>query len=280
MTVTDAPPEAAAEENPCAAYSETLKHVFSHILAADDAPLAARLFSAAAFAFEVDSLMATDGPGFTEDRLAAEVDRVAERTYERLWMEQFAVQQPDLELPMSMVQSFLLGRIKHFAPEFRERIEAAWSSCVPESADVTERPFLQVERTDGRARVRCTELAVKYRQRRNELYEALGPQVEAHLTDFTAGFMAARSPENYRSLTSMVQDLVLHVMINKFLLACDPVLWDLQPHPQQADDRIKDVIGQTQAALAAQHPAMENLENMVFDQGLQELTHIGLLILF
>ncbi|MFO7838224.1 MAG: hypothetical protein R6X08_01840 [Desulfosalsimonadaceae bacterium] len=62
--------------------------------------------------------------------------------------------------------------------------------------------------------------------------------------------------------------------------ACDPVLWDLQQDPQQADDRIRDGIGQTQAAPAAQQPAMENLENMVFDQGLQELTHTGLLILF
>ena len=280
MTVTDAPPETAAEENPRAAYSSTVKQVFSHILAADDAPLAARLFSAAAFAFEVDALMGADGPGFSEDGLAAEVDRVAERTYERLWMEQFALQQPDLELPMSMVQSFLLGRIKHFAPEFRERIEAAWSACAPEAADVSCGAFLEVERTDGRARVDCPELAATYRQRRNELYEALGPQVEAHLTDFATRFMAARSPENYRSLTSLVQDLVLHVMIHKFLLACDPVLWDLQPDPQQADDRIEDGIGRTQAALAAQQPAMENLENMVFDQGLQELTHTGLLILF
>jgi len=280
MTVTDAPPEAAADENPRAAYSSTLKQVFSHILAADDAPLAARLFSAAAFAFEVDALMETDGAGFSEDRLAAEIDRVAERTYERLWMEQFAMQQPDLELPMSMVQSFLLGRIKHVAPDFRERIEAAWSACAPEAADVTCGAFFEVERTDGRARVHCPDLAVNYRQRRNELYEVLGPQVEAHLTDFATGFMAARSPENYRSLTSLIQDLVLHVMIHKFLLACDPVLWDLQPDPQQADDRIEDGIGRTQAALAAQQPAMENLENMVFDQGLQELTHTGLLILF
>ena len=146
-------------------------------------------------------------------------------------------------------------------------------NCFPEL-------FLEVERTDGRARVHCPELAATYRQRRNELYEVLGPQIEAQLTDFAAGFMAARSPENYRSLTSLVQDLVLHVMIHKFLLACDPVLWDLRTHPQQAGDRIKDVIDRTQAALAAQHPAMENLENMVFDQGLQELTHTGLLILF
>jgi len=280
MTVTDAPPEAVAEENPRAAYSSTVKQVFSHILASDDASLAARLFSAAAFAFEVDAFMETDGAGFSEDRLAAEIDRVAERTYERLWMEQFALQQPDLELPMSMVQSFLLGRIKHFAPEFRERIEAAWSACAPEASDVTCGAFLEVERTDGRARVDCPELAATYRQRRNELYEVLGPQVETHLTDFATGFMAARSPENYRSLTSLVQDLVLHVMIHKFLLACDPVLWDLQPDPQQADDRIEDGIGRTQAALAAQQPAMEKLENMVFDQGLQELTHTGLLILF
>ncbi len=276
--VTDAPPEAAADENPRKAYSSTLKQVFSHILAADDAPLAARLFSAAAFAFEVDALMGTDGPGFSEERLAAEVDRVAERTYERLWMEQFALQQPDLELPMSMVQTFLLGRIKHFAPEFRERIEAAWSACAPEAADVTGGAFLNVERTDGRARVRCPALAAAYRQRRNHLYDVLGPQVEARLTDFATGFMAARSPENYRSLTSLVQDLVLHVMIHKFFLASDPVLLDLDP--ELADDRIRDIVCQTQVALAAQQPAMENLENMVFDQGLQELTHTGLLILF
>jgi len=278
--VTDAPPEAAAEENPYAAYSSTLKQVFSHILAADDAPMAARLFSAAAFAFELDALMGTDGDGFTEDRLAAEVDRVAERTYERLWVDQFALQQPDLELPMSMVQSFLLGRIKHVAPDFRERIEAAWSACAPESADLTEGAFLQVERTEGRARVRCPELAARYRQRRNQLYDTLEPQVETHLTDFATGFMAARSPENYRSLTSLVQDLVLHMMIHKFLLACDPVLSDLHADAEQADDRIREVISQTQAALAAQQPAMDNLENMVFDQGLQELTHTGLLILF
>jgi len=280
MMVTDAPPEAAAEENPYAAYSSTLKQVFSHILAADDAPMAARLFSAAAFAFELDALMGTDGDGFTEDRLAAEVDRVAERTYERLWVDQFALQQPDLELPMSMVQSFLLGRIKHVAPDFRERIEAAWSACAPESADLTEGAFLQVERTEGRARVRCPELAARYRQRRNQLYDTLEPQVETHLTDFATGFMAARSPENYRSLTSLVQDLVLHMMIHKFLLACDPVLSDLHADAEQADDRIREVISQTQAALAAQQPAMDNLENMVFDQGLQELTHTGLLILF
>ncbi len=280
MTVLEAPPEAAAEENPCAAYSETLKQVFAHILAADDAPLAARLFSAAAFAFEVDGITGTDGPGFTEDRLAVEVDRVAERTYERLWVEEFAVQEPELELPMSMVQSFLLGRVNHFAPEFRERIEAAWSACAPESADVSEGAFLQVERTEGRARVRCPELAAKYRKRRDHLYEAIGPRVEAHLTDFATGFMAARSPENYRSLSSLVQDLVLHVMILKFFLACDTMLLDLHPDTEQADERIKDVIGHTRSALAAQQPAMENLENMVFDQGLQDLRHTGLLILF
>lgn len=51
---------------------------------------------------------------------------------------------------VSPVQSFLLGRIKHFAPEFRERIEAAWSVCAPEAADVIEGAFLEVERTDGR----------------------------------------------------------------------------------------------------------------------------------
>ena len=280
MTVLEAPPETVAEENPCAAYSETLKQVFAHILAADDAPLAARLFSAAAFAFEVDGLRGSDGPDFTEDRLAAEIDRVAERTYERLWMEQFAIQEPDLELPMSMVQSFLLGRIKHFAPDFRERIETAWSACAPESADVSEKAFLQVERTDGRARVRCPELAANYRGQRDCLYDAFESRVETHLTDFATGFMAARSPENYRSLTSLVQDLVLHVMILKFFLACDTVLLDLHPDAEQADERIKDVIDQTRSALADQHPAMENLENMVFDQGLQDLRHTGLLILF
>lgn len=277
MTVTDAP---QVLENPCETHSATLKEIFSHILGADDAPLAARLFAAAAFAFEADAFMYADSRDFSEDRLALEINRAADRVYERIWIDQLQDQQQELEVPMSMVQSFLLGRLDHFDPGFRETIASAWSACAPEAADVRDGAFLQVQRSKGHARVLCSDLAAEYQQRRDILYKIAGRQVEDNLTDFATGFMAARNPENYRSLSSLVQDLVLHTMMLKFFLACDTHLVELSHDPEKADELIKDIISRTQAALADQKPAMEDLEEMVFDQGLQELAHTVLLISF
>jgi hypothetical protein len=267
-------------ENPCAAYSSTLKQIFSHVLEADDAPLNARLFAAAAFAYEADGFMYPGSPDFSEDRLAAEINRLADRVYERIWLEQFAGMDPDLELPMSMVQSFLLGRFDHFEPDFREKILEVWSFLTPESAEKNPGSFLRVEKKEGSSFVKCARMASAYKKRRSLVSDAFAPQVESGLCDFAKDFVKERSLENYRSLSSFAQDLVLHIMMHRFFIACDRDLADLEKDEKRAEDLINGIVCQTRAALEGQKTSMDDLEEMVFDQGLQELSHTGLLILF
>jgi hypothetical protein len=69
-------------------------------------------------------------------------------------------------------------------------------------------------------------------------------------------------------------------MMHRFFIACDRDLADLEKDEKRAEDLINGIVCQTRAALEGQKTSMDDLEEMVFDQGLQELSHTGLLILF
>lgn len=270
-------------ENPCKAYQETLREVFVHILSRRGYPLTARLFSMAAFAFEVDGLVCGTDPEFSEDRLAVEVDKVADEVYERLWLSEVAKSNVDLELPMSMLQSLLLGRVEHCRPGFKEMIESAWSRYAPESAGENPEAYLRLEYNEGRTHVRCKAMAVRYKEERDRLYAALGSEIEEHLSDFCLRFVANSAPADAPTLLSWVQELILHVMLQKFFLAADPDLSALSA-PQSAGDvpagQGQALVGRVERHLDRETVSMTTLRDMLADQGMQDLSHTSLLILF
>lgn len=277
MNVCEAPPVVEYGENPCAVYRDTLEEVFSRILARSDFPLSARLFSMAGFAFEADDFMYAGSTGFSEDRLAVEVNKAADHVYESIWQAEFAGKTPNLELPMSILQSLLLGRVSRCAPEFAAMIRKAWQGCAPESAGDSPESFLRVDYAEGRAHVRCAEMSARYRERRDRLYAAMGAEIDAALSGFCRRFLEGRSPADAPALLAWVQELVLRVMLQKFFLAGDPELF---ARNKGADEHIRDVVRRAEQHLGQEAQSLAELREELAAQGMQDLSHTGLLIVF
>lgn len=277
MIVTE-PPSIA--ENPREAYNETIREVFVHILSCRQHPLSARLFSMAGFAFEADSFIYPWSPDFSEDRLAQEIDKVADRVYEELWLSEMADSSPDLELAMSMVQTLLLGRVGKCRPAFREMILSAWAQFRPDEQGGAN--LFEVNRSEKSARLRCARMAETYRERRDRLYAALGGSIEEHLTDFCLRFLANRSLMEAPGLLAYAQEMMLHVMVVKFFLASNPDL--LAASPEETEEPSQScgsaLIGRVEHHLYREAESMARLRDELTAQGMQDLSHTGLLILF
>lgn len=266
MTVQAAAP---VLENPREEYQDIVHRVFTNILARQDFPLQARLFSVAGFGFEADAFLYPESPDFSEERLAHEVDKVVEQVHERLWMQQFHEQSVDPELGMSIIQSLLLGRVKHCAPEFKDLIKQAWMQYTPGESHTGGR-FLQLDFAGEETHVRCAEMARIYQERRNSLMNRLADEIEAEIADFCIRQVAKEgNPEPGVTLLSSVQQLILRVMCLKFFLAADPelqVFLDCEASGNMVRRRIAEIAEQVETHLDQEQDALARLGNMLWEQ--------------
>ena len=280
MTVQAAAP---VLENPREDYQDILHRVFSNILAHQNFPLQARLFSVAGFAFEADAFVYPESPDFSEERLAHEVDKAVEQVHERLWMEQFHNQSVNPELGMSIIQSLLLGRVQHCAPEFKELIMQAWRQYSPEESQTGGR-FLHLDFAGEVTHVRCTEMSRIYQYGRNRLMNRFAEEIEAEIADFCIRMVAKHdNREPGVTLLSSVQQLILRVMCLKFFLAADPELQaflDCEASDNMVRRRISEITEQVETHLDQEQDVLAKLGSMLYEQGLQDLPHTILLILF
>ncbi len=280
MTVQAAAP---VLENPREEYQDILHRVITNILARQDFPLQARLFSVAGFAFEADAFMYPDSPDFSEDRLAHEVDKAVEQVHERLWMQQFHEQSVNPELGMSIIQSLLLGRVQHCDLKFKDMIIQAWMQFTP-GDNQTGGQFLQLDFAGEKAHVRCTEMARIYQECRNRLMSRFADAIEAEIADFCIRQVVKEgNPLPGVSLLSTVQQLILRVMCLKFFLAADPELQaflDCEASGNMPRQRIAKIAEQVESHLDQEQDALARLGNMLWEQDLQDIPHTILLIHF
>jgi|GEM_PF-3046170 len=282
--------------NPYIDYQETVREVFAQVLSRPAFPLSARLFSMACFAFEADAAVASDGPGFTEAKLADEVNKVADYVYERLWVEEFNGKSVDPERPMSMIQSLLLGRVRTCTTLFNQMIMATWSEYITEKGSARGgAPLLDIKSSKQEIRVKCADLTRQYVDRRDRLFAILGREIDHKLQDFCTRFILSREYSTHDTHIACVQRLMLQVALLKYFLVSDPDLAvgirRIDPGPSgnrsvTQEDReslgraVSIIIQRTECHLEQESNALGVLQRALLDQGMQDLFHTALFVFF
>jgi hypothetical protein len=285
-------------ENPCEEYREIIREVFVRILSKPNFPVSARLFSMACFAYETDLFMYPDSPDFTEDMLAHEVNRVAGHVYERLWLEEFRKKPMKLELPMSMIQSLLLGMVQKCEPGFKKNILAAWAQYIPENHEKCSHKVVDifdVKFSDSATQVKCSYMAGMYKKRRRLLYKVLGTEIEKQIEDFCIRFVLSADHTEYRYLFAYVQRLVLDVVLLKYFIVSDPglaeaigktganrdsILSGSEKDREEPCKKLAAIVKRFSGNAAREEKSIIKLSRSLVDQGMLDIAHTALLIHF
>jgi hypothetical protein len=276
--------------DPYLEYRETIQEILYRSFNKPDFPFQAKLFSVACLASEVDPVFYPQTESFELERLAEVVDKLYNHQFERFWLEGLQKQAVNLELPMSMLQSLLLGTFKGLGPELQGLIRIAWTEYVPEAGgDV----FLSLTRDQDQTRVNCADMAKKYARRRDRLFALFAGEIEKYLENYCTHQVFAKDYTLEPSLFDYVQDLTFRVMLLKFLLVSQPECLEILERAEQdrSDDKARD-FGQKldaqimrtfkvfSSGLAQDEQALDRLRQMANEQGMRDLAHISVLIQF
>jgi hypothetical protein len=306
-------------ENPCEQYRDIIRESFVQILSKARFPISARLFSMACFANETDLFLYPGNPGFSEDMIAEEINRVAGHVYERLWLEEFQKKEMNLELPMSMIQSLFLDMILKCGPEFREMILAAWAEYIlEEREDQKERSgrdkqeaqdagissqkpvkkvlnIFDIEHSGSKIHVMCSSITGSYQKRRKYLYQLLGPELEGQIEHFCIRFVLSTDHTGYGSLFAYVQRLVLDVALMKYFMVSDPGLTDAvrrvganrasilhvwEKERQVLEKAVADFARRYSDNAAREESSIIELSRFLSEHGMQNIANTSLMIQF
>jgi hypothetical protein len=285
-------------ENPGEKYRDIIREVFFRIISNPDFSVSARLFSMSCFAYETDLFMYPGSTEFCEDMLAQEVNILAGKVYERLWIEEFEKKSFNLELPMSMIQSLLFGMVEKCGPEFKDMILNAWSQYIPKKHKKCNHKVVNIfdiKHSDSATCIECSAMTGMYKKRCKRFYQVLGREIDDRIINFCVSFVMSSDHSEYRSLFDYVQRLVIDVALLKYFIISDPGLAEniekFGSRPvsgSKISDQERKVLIKTVADIvkrfsknaAKEEKSIIKLSRVLKEQGMQNIPHTALLIHF
>ncbi len=219
-------------------YRETIQEVLYRILAKAGFSIGARLFSLLCFANAAGSFLYPGSREFSEEKLAREVDKVANNIYETTWHQEFENHQGNLSLPMSMIQCMLVGNFRAMDPQLKGLLENAWR-CYANASDDGE--LFKLRYSDGKTTAQCSAMAEAYRQWRDRVNQSFEKEIEAFIENYAAHVVFSESYTDENSLFVYIQHLVLRVALLRFCLYSHPRILELVEAFEKKTDRPEHV---------------------------------------
>jgi lysine-N-methylase len=279
--------------DPYITQEDTIRDIAVAILGDQRLPIQKRLFSLLYFAHRVKDFLYPQSPVFNEAQLAGEVDKLTDGVYAELWEQNFASQEPPLHLPMTILQSLLIGCYKKAAPEFGMLINTVWQSYarIDPSARSLRMPIhLQVE--GDQISMQCRSLLSKYQERSRLFDEIYQPRLDSALSRYLQNLVIKESYTGYPDLFSWAFDLALRTALLRFLVVSHPGFTPFltAEGPGEVDqnaaggsrelfaDTIVDVFFRFSRGLEHNKKFLPNLKQSLKEQKMADLAHAVLLI--
>ncbi len=275
--------------DPYYTYADTIRDILLTILARDRFPLEARLFSLASFAGNTAPFFFKGTKDFSEDRLALEVDKAADRVYETAWAESIQGMEVPLALPMTVVQALFLSAFRRSVPELRALLFPAWSAYTGESA---ERAFLSTQQGEDAVTLACDNIVAGYRTRRDHLFDRFQPQIDGCMGNYARQFVFTKVYMDFPNLLNYVHRLILQTALVKFLFVSHPLVSPIlssgesaggeggkdQEDPEELVTRaLVDSVFRLARGIEHNKRFLPDLEQTLSEQGMQDLAHAALL---
>jgi lysine-N-methylase len=276
--------ELLEDSDPYYAYADTIRDILLTILARDRFPLEARLFSLASFARNTAAFFFRGTNAFSEDKLAAEVDKAADLVYETAWAESIQGLEVPLALPMSLVQALFLSAFRRCAPELRSLLFRAWTAYTGESA---EGSILSTQQREDAVTLACDNIVAGYRARRDRLFERFQSQVDGWMENYARQFVFTKAYMDFPNLLAYVHRLILQTALIKFLFVSHPLMSQVlatgvnekgEEAPEgRVPQALVDSVFRFARGIEHNKQFLPNLEKGLAEQGMQDLAHAALL---
>ena len=218
-------------------FLDEIREVAFSVLDAREMPLAERLLLLGYLAQRLDA----HGPlqQLSPTVLAAEVDRISALETRQAVCGQLRAADPDLSLPMSLLQTVLLAKRESAWQGFRELLAACWRGY----ASMQPGAGMKLELGGGRTAVQATELAAEYRALRERADALYGARLDDRLARWAMNHWFQTWFLKAPSMTGYVQDLVVRYAIIRFLTVSHPAVRQLveaEAPPEAAADTLDE----------------------------------------
>ena len=281
--------ECQESHDPYVQYEETIQEILYRTLNKPDFPLTSKLFALVCFAYEMEPFFYPQTKAFALEKMASIVDKLSNHNYERLWMEEFQDHVFDLELPMSILQSFLLGILKESDEDMQQLLVSSWSLY---SRDFENDIFLSVSYLKEKIIVQCSEMAKTYAWKRDRLLDVFSGEIEKYLENYCTHFVFAQSYREKGSLYIYVQELLIQVMLLKFFFTSHSGVMrvveeaendnqvDIEKLVQSLDNEVVTVLKTFSNAISKNQSLISRIRHDLQEQNMQSLAHLALFICF
>lgn len=279
-------------KDPYLANQSTIQEILYRSLDKPDFPLQAKLFSLACFAHEMHPFFHLGTGNFEVERMAAVVDKLSAHRFEQTWMEQMGEQDVDLELPMSIVLSLLMQAYQGADKDMQHMLPLVWEQYF-DSGEETN-PFMHVDEDTNMMTIKCARAAESYARQRDRLWAMFSQEIEGYIQNYCTHFVFAKSYVQAESLPEYVQEMLIRVMVLKFLLVSHPGVQevvDLAEEAKGAEEKAGDLLQSLDSQVMRimktfsnnvpnQHGAVDAVLREMQEQGMHELAHMAVMIHF